>query len=159
MKFGSYVSGSRPFKGITDHNALVDQLNLHKPPGRLARWVMRLRNNNLQIAFLKGKEKFPSQPPFALSIRPNDTSNKFCIVRCGVTGDNHRCEEPSGRKPVVPAHKVWTALAEMASKISKSVNVRVMKNFDRETTHYDPNNDCVYYQAGVLTLHCSPPKL
>lgn len=36
-KFNAYFGGSKLFKVITDHNALVSLLNLQEPNGKLAR--------------------------------------------------------------------------------------------------------------------------
>ncbi|OQV13206.1 hypothetical protein BV898_12530 [Hypsibius exemplaris] len=55
-KVHSYVGGSRLFKVVTDHNALVGLLKLKNPKGRLARWVELLRPYHKDRQYRPGRE-------------------------------------------------------------------------------------------------------
>ncbi|OWA55258.1 putative Transposon Ty3-I Gag-Pol polyprotein [Hypsibius exemplaris] len=68
-KFHSYVGGSKLFKVVTDHNALVGLLKLKNPKGRLARWVELLRPYHMEVLYRPGREN--SVPDF-LSRYPYD---------------------------------------------------------------------------------------
>ncbi|OQV11562.1 putative Retrovirus-related Pol polyprotein from transposon 17.6 [Hypsibius exemplaris] len=71
-KFHSYVGGSKRFKVVTDHNALVGLLKLKKPKGRLARWVELLRPYHMEVLYRPGREN--SVPDF-LSRYPYDADD------------------------------------------------------------------------------------
>lgn len=48
-KFDAYVGAPKPFRVITDHNALCGLFKMKNPAGRLARWVLRLRPYKMDL--------------------------------------------------------------------------------------------------------------
>lgn len=52
--FRPYLHSRHPFKLITDHSALKWLINKSNPPGRLARWIMSLREYDFEIIHKKG---------------------------------------------------------------------------------------------------------
>jgi len=53
--FRPYLHSNIPFDLITDHSALKYLFNKPNPPGRLARWIMTLRDYNFNTIHKKGK--------------------------------------------------------------------------------------------------------
>jgi hypothetical protein len=66
-KFKRYLHG-RPFKLVTDHNALIAIFTTKEPTGRIGRWVEKLQNFNFTIEHKKGVENFVAD---AFSRDPN----------------------------------------------------------------------------------------
>jgi transposase InsO family protein len=62
-KFRGYIEGVK-FSVITDHSSLTWLMTLKDPPGRLARWVLKMQAHDFDIIFRPGKS---NQLPDALS--------------------------------------------------------------------------------------------
>jgi len=70
--FRPYLQSHIPFELITDHSALKWLVHKPNPPGRLARWIMTLRDYNFTVTHKKGKTHSNVDP---LSRIPHTSDN------------------------------------------------------------------------------------
>lgn len=82
-KFRPYLEGSK-FTTITDHQALRWLMNLEKPSGRLARWVLELQQHDFSVQYRKGSLNCIAD---ALSRNPckEDGPTTPTVLGCGLT--------------------------------------------------------------------------
>ncbi len=118
-KFRGYIEGVK-FSVVTDHSSLTWLMPLKDPPGRLARWVLKMQAHDFDIVFRPGKS---NQLPGALS---------------------HAIESLDLQKEEIQDHEYESLMTKVQADPAKYSDFKIVDGFLYKFLENESNDFCAF---------------